>query len=498
MRTLKHKKPNSTKSKNKQNKTNKKRNPATKSVLGSKKQKGQELVINDGIFNIKYTGDKYRILDKNNNLILLVYPILIANPDISSYIDTKKPKLNKVLFPELQNKTSTHKIDHIKFIVADKENTQLYDQNPKNKINLEPAEQKSCHDNYFMTNECLDISVDFDHKKKLAWYFINSLLQSARIDSLAHRVPGKYYILIAEDYITRTYSTDGKYQIRGGLNDMAHFYKLDICDKLNEYLQDKYITPEILAYFVKQVNGNSPRFATLSAMTMFKTGFSFYEKMGYMYVPDEKGLIKPSTPYIQVFDLFLDGLLERLRIILMPIAEFIKTQKHNQKQDKSDKFLLAKFNESLRLVKLVLHELAPKQKFAIKTLHDLYKIIDTSWYSFDYFMKDDNPNSSGEKQNNRRVLYYSIMRSEIMFILSLIISKLMPDFGVNCHKFRVLQPSPVNIFTLEQHRLLPGIYPAYLGQLISPGQQAIFKGKQYDNIRGKMTKVLDHLKLLSV
>lgn len=75
-----------------------------------------------------------------------MYPILIANPDISSYIDTKKSKLNKVLFRELQNKTSTHKIDHIKFIVADKENIQLHDQNPKNKINLEPAEQKSCHD----------------------------------------------------------------------------------------------------------------------------------------------------------------------------------------------------------------------------------------------------------------------------------------------------------------------------------------------------------------
>lgn len=495
MRTLKYKPsqhPGTTKSKIKSHKTrNNKKHTAQKAQLGSKTQQSNKLVINDDKFYIEYTRDKYRIFDINNNLILLVYPILIAKPDISSYIDTKNPKLNKVLFPELQNKTSEHNSEHIKFIVADKENTQLHAHTSDN--NLESAEQKSCLYKYFRTNECLDISVEFDTKKKVGWYFINSLLQAAQVDSLAHRVPGKYYILIAEDYILRTYSANGKYEIRGGLNDMAHLYKLDICDKLNEYLQDKYINPEILAYFVKEANG---RFAALSAMTMFKTGFSFYEKMGYMYVPDEKGLIKPSTPYIQIFNLFLDGLLDRFRIIFMPIAEFIKTQKQN----KSDKFLLGKFNDSLRLVKLVLRELAPKQKFTINTLHDLYKIIDTSRYSFDYFMKDSGPKSASPKTNNRRVLYYSIMRSEIMFILSLIVSKLMPDFGLNCHKFRVLQPSPANIFTLEQHRLLPGIYPAYLGQLqvISRTPQATFRGKQYDNIRDKMSKVLEQVRLLGI
>lgn len=459
----------------------------------TKSSQANTVLINDGDFKIELKNDMYYIY-RNNKYKFLVYPMIINKPDITTFIDKSAPQLNKILFPELAN-TSPYQSNDIKFIASEKRISNISHTN-----NLKATEMESCKSDYFADNECVDITIEI--KKNQVYYFVNSLLLAAKVDNIAHILPGKYYILIIEDYINRSNPGDSII-IRGGLYDMAQFHKLDICDKLNEYLTENYINQDVFKYYVKQVN--SYKFSALSAMTIFKTGFSFYEKMGYMFIPsdnDEKK-IKPITPYIEVFNLFLDGLLGRFQIILMPIPEFIAQQKKN----KSDK-IIDEFNYSLRLVKMVLTALKPGEKFELKILHDLYKLIDTNRYSFDYFMKPSITNNSlggsktmrgkSEKLNNRRVLYYSIMRTEIMYILSLIIRTQIPNFGSNCHKFFRLESTVQNIFTLAQHRALPGVHQIYLGQIhhATRTPKPLTRGKLYDEISKKMNVIIEHLQKL--
>ena len=340
---------------------------------------------------------------------------------------------------------------------------------------------KSCASRDRFKPTCNAISVNENYivnskkAKDQIYYYIDALLLWSDDTNTCYSLSGKQHVLIIEDYLKTQYHN---LPIIGELSDAAYNHKNDMCDKLHEYIKQDKLTQ---AFLLELLDKNIRTHFNLSTFTVFKTGLTYYEKMGYMRV----GIKKKSSDltYYKLFNAFCDDILRRVEHVFMPITEYIT---HNKgKGARAYKEIKDKF----ALVKLILHELLPATKFTLETLQDLYKLIDVSVYSVDFFClnQDNIP---------KAILLYYILRVNIKYILDNAMEDLHND-DTQSYKHLQLEPTAENKFILAQHSLIPGIGKEYMGIMLPGPVIGVIGPKKQKEINDKVAKVLKCLETLN-
>jgi hypothetical protein len=425
---------------------------------------------------------------KNGKFDMAMYS---AKDNDSGEQDSIINNIGKALNPKLRNLlTKYHNIP------IDINKTKYFDVGflySKEKITRIPAKSdndkketilKSCASRFrfIPKNTCNDISVNENYKMKSTnakdqiYYYIDSLLLWPCDMSPCYLLSGKQHVLIIEDYLRTKYH---ELPIIGELYDGAHNRKNDMCDKLQEYIKQGKLTQEFLLDLL-QKNISSP--ISLSTLTVFKMGLTFYEKMGYMCVGSKEK--SSDLTYYKLFNAFCDTILRRTERVFMPITDYI-----NSYNKKGTTHAYKKLKDEFALIKLILHELLPATKFTLETLQDLYKLIDINVYSVDFFClnQDNTP---------KAVLLYYILRVNVQYILLDTIEDLT-EYDTHSYKHLQLEPTAENKFILAQHSLIPGIGKEYMGIMLPGPITGSISPKKQNEINDKVTKVLRCLEKLT-
>ena len=316
-------------------------------------------------------------------------------------------------------------------------------------------------------------------------YHISGLLTGLQADSVCYGLSGGAHVRIMEDYFinnTRGY-------LIGTLYDGASNKVPKHCGLMNKLVGLKHIPSSLL----ESLSMDLSNYASLSAMTVVETGFTFYEKFGYM-----AGVLTPALErltrtkglrgleasdltlnhmtYMDTYNAWLDQIYTRLCILYTPIGK-LKTMIADIKPDGTKKEIFGLQPETLKNA-ITACEKAYRLRQSINTKTIPGKLANMSLYDIyqkckiltDLRSEDAVAQVVNGKHNPGTNLFYilaahKIINSNLTGILMYDSDVFdMPEIVRECVKFTRVWDTPANNFTLELHRQLPGVKADYLAE----------------------------------
>lgn len=249
---------------------------------------------------------------KNNNFEMSIYSADGSAPRLKSTEESVINNIGKSLNPKLRTILST--LYNIPIDINRKDNEVrlnfLYSKEKLMYIPITKIDDKqkdnilqNCglyyYRSYHPINTCNYISVNENYMsaKDQIYYSIDGLLLMQSDDTnTCHLLSGKQHVLIIEGYLKGKYL---KVPIIGELYDAARSYKTDTCKVIHDYIKQGKLSAEFLFDLIEK---HIRSWIELSTLTVFKTGLTYYEKMGYMRV-GYKSKEKDKT-YYNLFNAF--------------------------------------------------------------------------------------------------------------------------------------------------------------------------------------------------
>ena len=241
---------------------------------------------------------------KNNNFEMSIYSADGSAPRLKNTEESVINNIGKSLNPKLRTILSTqynipidiNKKDNevrLNFLYSNKKlmNIPITKIDDKQKGNFLQNCGLYYYRSYHPINTCNYISVDENYMatKDQIYYSIDGLLLMQSDDTnTCHLLSGKQHVLIIEGYLKGKYL---KVPIIGELYDAANSYKNDTCKLIHDYIKQGKLSEEFLFDLIEK---HIRSWIQLSTLTVFKTGLTYYEKMGYMRV-GTKGKEKEKT-----------------------------------------------------------------------------------------------------------------------------------------------------------------------------------------------------------
>ena len=382
--------------------------------------------------------------------------------------------LKRVITPPQDDAPITNQIQDI---VIDKNNNSNLWQSWELDINVshKPPVKKTgkigCEHKKFadwMTDgKCMDADVVEYGDINIAVFYIGGLLLQARDpDHDCHKISGTSYLHLADYYFTQ--NIPEKYAVIGSLHDAANSHIPGFCSFLDKYYNNLLSKPEYdYLFYLLGTNNWRP----LTTDTIVSSGLTFYEKAGYMRIPEPNyttrqkklhQLFENGNPinYFDAFSIFVDELIHRQEILNMPFKELNKLIKQKQGHTTSKKYNWPEKITALLELHLELKISIPFDAGKINNLRTLY-----TWFSainIDEFITgmDGNNKSTPEIQKQRLVMY-SLLYVDLHAIISNLLG-LSGERGYTHYKFLRLPATAANSFVLQLHRSIPGIKPELL------------------------------------
>lgn len=328
-------------------------------------------------------------------------------------------------------------------------------------------------------------------------YYISGLLTGLQADSACYGLAGGTHVRLMEDYFVN--NTHG--YLIGTLFDGASNKVPKHCGLMNKLVGMQKIPSTLLESLSTDINN----YASLSAMTIMETGFTFYEKFGYMAGVLSPALLKlGSRPalmglddtyltlnrmtYCETYSAWLDELYNRLRLLYTPISALramIKeiTPGGTKKeifgiQPKMLTDTISKCEKAYKLRQSINTQPA-KTKFGNMSLYDVYqacKVITDLRSDASIKQVTDGKHSPGTN-----LFYLLTVHHVINKALTDILMKSGDEFEMHesireCVKFTRVWDTPENNFALQMHRQLPGVKPEYLAERFTIKPPASEKG----------------------
>ncbi len=316
-------------------------------------------------------------------------------------------------------------------------------------------------------------------------YYISGLLTGLQADSECYGLAGGSHVRIMEDYFmnnTRGY-------LIGTLYDAASNKVPKHCGLMNKLVGLHHIPSSLL----ESLSTDIFNYASLSAMTILETGFTFYEKFGYMAGVLSPALLKlGSRPnlqgredtdltlnhmtYCETYSAWLDEIYNRLRLLYTPISTLRSMIKEKQPRDTSieifgipPKMLNNTISNCEKAYKLrqSINTQPAKTQIGNMSLYDVYqacKVITDLRSDASIKQVTDGKHSPGTN-----LFYLLTAHHAINHVLTDILMKSSDDFDMHenireCVKFNRVWDTPENNFALQMHRQLPGVKPEYLAE----------------------------------
>ncbi len=316
-------------------------------------------------------------------------------------------------------------------------------------------------------------------------YYISGLLTGLQADSECYGLAGGSHVRIMEDYFMN--NTHG--YLIGTLYDGASNKVPKHCGLMNKLVGLHHIPASLLESLSIDINNH----ASLSAMTIMETGFTFYEKFGYMAGVLSPALLKLShrrnlqgredtdltlnhMTYCETYSAWLDEIYNRLRLLYTPISTLRARIKEKQPRDTSieifgiqPKMLNSTISNCEKAYKLrqSINTQPAKTKFGNMSLYDVYqacKVITDLRSDASIKQVTDGKHSPGTNLFYLLTAHHAINR-----VLGEILMKSGDEFTMHenireCVKFNRVWDTPENNFALQMHRQLPGVKPEYLAE----------------------------------
>lgn len=316
-------------------------------------------------------------------------------------------------------------------------------------------------------------------------YYISGLLTGLQADSECYGLAGGSHVRIMEDYFVN--NTRG--YLIGTLYDGASNKVPKHCGLMNKLVGLHHIPSSLLESLSTDINN----YASLSAMTILETGFTFYEKFGYM-----AGVLSPTLltlshlrnlqgredtdltlnhmTYCETYSAWLDEIYNRLRLLYTPISTLRAMIKEKQPRDTSieifgipPKMLTGTIFTCEKAYKLrqSINTQPTKTKFGNMSLYDVYqacKVITDLRSDASIKQVTDGKHSPGTNLFYLLTAHHAINR-----VLGEILMKSGDEFTMHenireCVKFNRVWDTPENNFALQMHRQLPGVKSEYLAE----------------------------------
>jgi hypothetical protein len=363
-------------------------------------------------------------------------------------------------------------------------------------------------------------------------YYISGLLTGLQADSICYGLSGGAHVRIMEDYFinnTRGY-------LIGTLYDGASNKVPKHCGLMNKLVGLNKIPSSLL----ESLSTDISNYASLSAMTIVETGFTFYEKFGYMagvLTPalqrltrttglkglEDTDLTLNHMTYIDTYNAWLDQIYTRLCILYTPINKLKAMMKQitpggTKKeifglQPSTLKKAITACEKAFNL-RMSIEKTPMLTKFSKMTLYVVYQLCKlTTDLKLD---ESVNQFLSGKYSPGTNLFYCLTAFHIITDALSGILMRNGDDFNMSenireCIKFTRVWNTPANNFTVELHRQLPGVKADYLAERFTlpvPEGESIGKtGKKLsakaelalqESMRKKQDKIIQALKTRSL
>lgn len=354
-------------------------------------------------------------------------------------------------------------------------------------------------------------------------YYISGLLTGLQADSECYGLAGGSHVRLMEDYFVN--NTRG--YLIGTLYDAASNKVPKHCGLMNKLVGMRQIPPSLLESLSTDINN----YASLSAMTILETGFTFYEKFGYMAGVLSPALLKLGKrfegredtdltlnhmTYCDTYSAWLDEIYNRLCLIYTPISalrSIVKDLKPEQKElyglpPGMITDTISKCEKAYKLRQSINTQPA-KTQISNMSLYDVYqacKVITDLRSEASIQQVTDGKHSPGTN------LFYLLTAHHVINqVLADILMKSSDEFTIHenireCVKFTRVWDTPENNFALLMHRQLPGVKPEYLAEQFTLQPPASEKGhvmgtkaelaacKLKETIREKQDRLLMALK----
>lgn len=353
-------------------------------------------------------------------------------------------------------------------------------------------------------------------------YYIAGLLTGLQADSVCYGISGGAHVRIMEDYFVN--NTKG--YLIGTLYDGASNKVPKHCGLMNKLVGLNKIPSSLL----ESLSTDLSNYASLSAMTIMETGFTFYEKFGYMVgvlTPalqrltrtkglkglEDTDLTLNHMTYMDTYSDWLDQVYDRLCILYTPINKLKSMITKNKPeiygiQTTTLKTALSTIEKAFKL-RMSINKTPFPTNFSKMTLYVVYQLCKITTD----VKQDESVNQLLiGKYSTGTVLFY--MLSACYIINSALSDILMHKDTENfreCVKFTRVWDTPANNFTLELHRQLPGVKPEYLAERftlpVPDGESHRKTGKKLsakaelalqESIRTKQDRIIQALKTRTV
>ena len=329
-------------------------------------------------------------------------------------------------------------------------------------------------------------------------YYISGLLTGLLADSECYGLAGGSHVRIMEDYFMN--NTHG--YLIGTLYDGASNKVPKHCGLMNKLVGLHHIPSSLLESLSIDINNH----ASLSAMTIMETGFTFYEKFGYMAGVLSPTLLKLShrrnlqgredtdltlnhMTYCETYSAWLDEIYNRLCLIYTPISTLRARIAEKQPPDTSIEIFgispnvlnraLFKCITAYKLRQSINTQLI-KNQIGKMSLYDVYqacKVITDLRSDASIKQVTNGKHSPGTNLFYLLTVHYAVTRA-----LTDILMKSNNDFQEyenisECVKFTRIWNTPENNFILQMHRQLPGVKSEYLAERFTLQPPAGEKGQ---------------------
>jgi hypothetical protein len=316
-------------------------------------------------------------------------------------------------------------------------------------------------------------------------YYISGLLTGLQADSECYGLAGGTHVRLMEDYFVN--NTRG--YLIGTLYDGASNKVPKHCGLMNKLVGLHHIPSSLLESLSTDINN----YASLSTMTILETGFTFYEKFGYMagvlsptllklshrrnlQGREDTDLILNHMTYCETYSAWLDEIYNRLCLIYTPISTLKKMIAEKQPPDTSIEIFGISPNVLNRaLFKCItayklrqsINTQPIKNQIGKLSLYDVYqacKVITDLSSEASIKQVTNGKHSPGTNLFYLLTVHYAVTRA-----LTDILMKSNNDFQEyenisECVKFNRVWDTPENNFALQMHRQLPGVKPEYLAE----------------------------------
>lgn len=358
-------------------------------------------------------------------------------------------------------------------------------------------------------------------------YYISGLLTGLQADSICYGLSGGAHIRIMEDYFinnTRGY-------LIGTLYDAASNKVPKHCGLMNKLVGLNKIPSSLL----ESLSVDLSNYASLSAMTIVETGFTFYEKFGYMagvLTPalqrltrttglkglEDTDLTLNHMTYMETYNTWLDHIYTRLCILYTPINK-LKTMISAIKPGGTTKEIFGLEPAILKKaitacekafnLRMSIEKTPMPTKFSKMTLYVVYQLCKLTT---DVKLDESVNQFLSGKYSPGTNLFYCL--TALYIISNTFDTILIPDGESeprSCIKFTRVWDTPTNNFTLELHRQLPGVKADYLAERftlpVPNGESHRKTGKKLsakaelalqESIRAKQDRIIQALKTRSL